>query len=390
MQQPLLLQPEIVELRLQSGPAARTPWRESILWLLAAGLMLFTGILKGINLVIVLAYLLIALWGINLWLARKSIRGLSARRLARPPVQAGEPVEWAIEIQDDGVNRGAWTLEERVRESCASWLVFRSGAAAAFRPRIRAMFPSRGKYTIVPLIARSTYPFGLIGRSLELLPADEIISLPKPARVDVERMRDWMYRAWMGVDDQRRKLRRVVERAAEVHGLRDYRPGDSPRKIHWKATARRNRLTVREYEDAAPPRLLLVVDAWLPPRPSKADRARLEATISLAAGVCRAWRREAGARLALVLMGKMSVALDGQPGPGLTERMLSVLAVEDGGPASDVAGTLGQLSRVALNAPVLLVTSRNSSPLGPTVGRIVSRSVAAAYVGKPESWYQLP
>jgi uncharacterized protein (DUF58 family) len=352
--------------------------------------MLFTGILKGINLVIVLSYLLVALWGINFWLARRSIRGLSARRLARPPVQAGEPVEWAIEIRDVGSNRGAWTLEERVRESCASWLVIRSGGVAAFRPRIRATFPRRGKFVIEPLVARSTYPFGLTGRSMQLLPANEVIVLPKPARVDVERLRGWMYRAWMGADDQRRKLRRVVERAAEVHGLRDYRPGDSPRRIHWKATARRNRLTVREYEDAAPPRLLLVVDAWLPSRPTEADRARLEATVSLAAGVCRAWRREVGARLALVLVGKMSGALDGQPGPGLTAQMLGALAVEVGGPASDIAGALGQLSRLALAAPVLVVTSRDASPLGVVVGRIVGRAVAVAHAGRPESWFQLP
>lgn len=33
---------------------------------------------------------------------------------------------------------------------------------------------------------------------------------------------------------------------AEVHELRDYRPGDSPREIHWKLTAKVDHPIVRE------------------------------------------------------------------------------------------------------------------------------------------------
>src|SRR5215213_3343996 len=274
-------EPQVVELQPQPRQAAVGPLtREGILWLLAAGLMLFTGILKGINLVIVLGYVLVGLWVLNLLLARRAVQGVSARRPPRHPLQAGVAAEWPLEIRDDGPAGGTYVLEERVGGSAASWLVVRAGHGAAFKPRVRATFPRRGRYTLEPLTVRSSYPFGLAGRVVALLPADDVIVLPRPARVDTERLRTWMFRAWVAGDD-RRRLRRVVERAAEIHGLRDYRPGDSPRRVHWKATARRNRLTVREYEDAAPPRLLLVVDPWLPKVPKEPDRDRLEALMSL-------------------------------------------------------------------------------------------------------------
>jgi uncharacterized protein (DUF58 family) len=383
-------EPEVVELRPRTGGRPRLIGREGILWLVASGVMLFIGILKGINLVIVLSYLLMGLLLINWLLARRMVRGISARRLPRPPLEAGTPVEWSLEIRDHGPTMGNWVLEERIGDASASWLIVRTGRASEFRPRVRATFPRRGRYRLEPLVAYSSYPFGLISKSVFLIPADEVIVLPKPARVDSERLRAWLFRAWAGRDEERRKIRRLVEREAEIHGLRDYRTGDSPRRVHWKVTARRNRLTVREYEDAAPPRLLVIVDPWLPARPKQEDRARLEEVLSLAAGVCREWRRAAGARLALVLTGPKPRAVDGPPGPSMTEQQLVALALEEGGEASDAAGALRELSRSALAAPALVMSSRPNSPVVAAVGRALGRYAAFAFAGHKEAWFQLP
>jgi uncharacterized protein (DUF58 family) len=46
----------------------------------------------------------------------------------------------------------------------------------------------------------------------------------------------------------------------EFHQLREYRQGDSPRAIDWKATSRVAKLISREYEDEKDQRVLLVLD----------------------------------------------------------------------------------------------------------------------------------
>jgi len=46
----------------------------------------------------------------------------------------------------------------------------------------------------------------------------------------------------------------------EFHQLREYRQGDSPRAIDWKASARSARLIAREYEDERDQRVLLAID----------------------------------------------------------------------------------------------------------------------------------
>ena len=44
------------------------------------------------------------------------------------------------------------------------------------------------------------------------------------------------------------------------NGIRDYRPGDSMRSIHWKATAAAGKLLVKTYEYTASPQMLIVFD----------------------------------------------------------------------------------------------------------------------------------
>jgi uncharacterized protein (DUF58 family) len=68
----------------------------------------------------------------------------------------------------------------------------------------------------------------------------------------------------------------------EYLGVREYRPGDPPRAVHWRSTARRGQLVVREFEEEVASRVTLVVagpDSGTPP-----DSA-FEALVSAAASI---------------------------------------------------------------------------------------------------------
>lgn len=64
----------------------------------------------------------------------------------------------------------------------------------------------------------------------------------------------------------------------EFAGVREHRPGDSARRIHWRSSARHGRLVVREHEPPDVPRVAVVVDP-APPGPEAADQvARIAAS----------------------------------------------------------------------------------------------------------------
>jgi uncharacterized protein (DUF58 family) len=55
---------------------------------------------------------------------------------------------------------------------------------------------------------------------------------------------------------------------AEVIGVREYRSGDSPRRIHWRSVARRGQLISREFAEERQPGLTLALDLFAHPYPS--------------------------------------------------------------------------------------------------------------------------
>src|SRR5690606_10163574 len=82
----------------------------------------------------------------------------------------------------------------------------------------------------------------------------------------------------------------------QPHHLRDYRPGDAPRQIAWKSSARADRLLVREYEASTARELCL---DWFT-LPSLGHEARIR---RLARWVIEAER--SGSRYALRLPAEM-------------------------------------------------------------------------------------
>lgn len=111
----------------------------------------------------------------------------------------------------------------------------------------------RGVYHLGPLEIMAGDPFGFYTRRQLLPERCEIVVYP---RVVPLRRLGFLEASDLGRDRSRCNLQDNPDYLA---GVRDYRPGDSLRRIHWPATARRGQLQVRLFEPAAAPALMLVL-----------------------------------------------------------------------------------------------------------------------------------
>jgi uncharacterized protein (DUF58 family) len=346
---------------------------------LTAVVLVGIGVHRGINLLMLLGYALLVMGLLNFWAAGRSVRGLRVRRriaewlFARTPcaveVQVSNPsrrTRHSLRIEDGGPENGAaWVLDRLARLDSRSW-------------RREVVAPRRGRYTWDAVRAISGYPFGLVERGVPLTAEEDVIVLP---------CLGWLHRGrflrhlrGLSLEPRHARMRRQSRphpaAQAEFHGLRSYQSGDSPRLIHWRTSARRGELMVREFEAEPGENLLLVIDPTLPAESDYCGvplRQQFEEAIGLTATICWEWCRRRGDRLVLAAAGADAVVLEGVTGPAHGRRVLECLAVLEcvSGPAHLAAIERLRARRLPPALVVLIALGRSAlaEPLRQMLGR---------------------
>lgn len=98
---------------------------------------------------------------------------------------------------------------------------------------------------------------------------------------------------------------------ADFYGLRDWRPGDSRRWIHWRTSARRGSLVVRQFEQRRSQDLALLVDLWQPTQPSEAELAHVETAVSFVATLLADACQQSGRQLMIQIAAAAPLAVSG-------------------------------------------------------------------------------
>lgn len=167
----------------------------------------------------------------------------------------------------------------------------------------------RGAYKIGPAHVGSTYPLGILRLSRKLGQAQTLLVSPRLHPMRNLRLHSGMRHQPGGIP-----LASQQGESLEFVGVRDYRPGDSPRKIHWKLFARRGQPVVREFAQEYFSRIGIILDTYRPPRTQDFEAA-LECVASLAGFLEHSDSVvdffAAGEQLILLSMGRNQGSLEG-------------------------------------------------------------------------------
>lgn len=116
----------------------------------------------------------------------------------------------------------------------------------------------RGRFAIGPFRVTHSDPFGLVTTERRIADPQSLTVTP---RVTV--LPDAGLRSSSG-DGVQHELNHLATQRADELIAREYRPGDPLRRVHWRQTARRGELMVRQEEQEGDPEAVLLLDTSLP------------------------------------------------------------------------------------------------------------------------------
>ncbi|MEX1021215.1 MAG: DUF58 domain-containing protein [Litorilinea sp.] len=152
------------------------------------------------------------------------------------------------------------------------------GGNTNYRWRRTVECHQRGVYRLGPYELLLADPFGLLGLQL-LFPKEEVIVI-YPQIVQLQHGK-FPHGQSTGID----RRRRSILGSTPAYSVLDYQPGDSLRRIHWRVTAHRGRLMVRELETEPTGDIWIVLDLWAAAQLGDGPRGTLEFGIVAAASL---------------------------------------------------------------------------------------------------------
>ncbi|HEX7593576.1 MAG TPA: DUF58 domain-containing protein [Anaerolineae bacterium] len=229
-------------------------------WIRFAVLMIVLGVVAHANALIVLAALLLTVipvaWAWNrvaLW------RVDYDRVLSEHRVFVGETIDLSVRVTNRKLVPLAWvkvddqfpatlTPENKMLAPShiplTAYLSQRAALGWFERARWNYRLPckQRGFYSLGPARLRSGDLFGLFEREWISPRTDRLIVYPQ-----IKPMEDWGLPAKDPLGEVKARVP-IFDDATRPRGVRDYRPDDAPKHIHWRATARRGELQVKQYD----------------------------------------------------------------------------------------------------------------------------------------------
>lgn len=355
-------------------PARPRLTRAGLAYVLVALCILGAALLQQANLLFFLFAWLLAPALLSVWLCGGNLKCLRAVRRMPEEAFAGQPLRVELEVQNDRKSGTAYCLwisdhrDAQLGQPSARCGVRDVAPGGRERARYSLTPPRRGRFGFATLTIDSTFPLGLFSRAITIAAADELIVCPALGTLSNHWHAAWGQAA--AISDQRQSA--IGRNQEHYHALREFRDGDNSRHIHWRTSARRGELMIKEFEAERDRRLLLIVDPWQPANATAQQQATLELVLSFAATACVAAARRGDCQLELWIAEGGHIDSDS----GASQHLLDVLqrlALVAGASETGLAATLKNLHGGSNGQRAAwIVSTRPLADCGPELKRQLS------------------
>lgn len=256
--------------------------------LMLLGGVAFAALNTGNNLLYLLLGLCFATMACSALAGRSALSRVTLSLSYPEEILAGEPTAMVVMLGNPHARALSPALSVRIGREAAELDVPPLMPGASRTAFVSTEFPRRGLFPASTVQLTTCDPLGLMRRQRHLTFAGEYYVFPAPLTLDSPEQ---------SLAHQRGEAptRRSGE-GLELHQIRDYQWDDDSRHIDWRATARVNRLMVKEFLETDAEHLLLVFDPTVDRLDSHITE-RFEEQVSLAtAAVLRCLDERTGFR----------------------------------------------------------------------------------------------
>jgi uncharacterized protein (DUF58 family) len=344
--------------------------REGLYYLAIIALVFGGAVIKDVNLLLILAGMLLGPLLLNWHAVRANLRGLQIERNVPPRICAGDVLSVDLNLTNNRRKLGCWAVvvEEQIQREPANGhnnhrrqpplrpnVLFPYAAAGQSRRGVyRGRLVERGRYRLGPLRASTRFPFGLFSRTITLDKPETLIVQPRLGRLT----QGWTARrreALVGTDRRRQK----PGAEGDFYGVREWRSGDGLRLIHWRSSARANKLVVRQFERPRSRDVAIVLDLWQPEPHLPEHVANVELAVSFAATVLTDLCRKGGSNIFLAITNSKPECIGGPASSATLQGLLEQLALIEARADGTLSTLLGAtLHQTAAGTEVVLVSTR--------------------------------
>lgn len=241
----------------------------------------FAAINTGNNLLFLLLGMLLSLIIASGILSEISLRKLDVNRIIPKRLFARQPHLIQLEVTNYKRFLPSYSIEvedilaDKPMEKRCYFL--KIPARRSQNTSYRNTFLYRGLHHFDGFSMSTQFPFGFFRKSKNLKDPDEMVVYP--AIVDISSFTADLLHAMGDVPSRR------VGQRGDFYGIREFRTEDDPRQIHWRSTAKRGALMVREEEELFARQIYIALDNAIEKPDDPKFREERELAVSQAASL---------------------------------------------------------------------------------------------------------
>ncbi len=265
--------------------------------------LLAIAIVLRVDLFFTVVYFLVAVYvGSRVWVSQ-AVKNTRLVRVFPDRAFVGEGIEVRVRVCNLGWLPIPWLqitestpIELRTVQTPAQVVGLGPRAETSFTYALQCR--RRGYYRLGPFSVAAGDVLGLEQETLGEGATDFLLVYPRLVTIDRLGLQSLAAQAAIRAQSP------LIEDPARVTGVRDYQRGDSPRRIHWTATARSSRLLVKQYDPSIARDTMIFLDLNQTAYPSTPWEDPIELAIVTAASIANHIIAREGLAAGLAMMGR--------------------------------------------------------------------------------------